>query len=737
MSIKRLACFSVFFVLFFALFSPVIVRVSGGDVTNGSSRIICRRTELWEMQCAPNGRLLEKSVYVRFEVYNNGSSPVRIRIVDRIGYINVSTLSVLYGTLEPSKTENFGNITRIIWENVTVGARKTLRYHYTAESLKAPPVAVNMTLLVNGKPAEITETELIYFTHANISDTLSFQITLQNILKPLYIAENRTAVQPLFCTVSVALSTNYFSGIKTSPKSNSTSTVADKTVMTWMTFLQNNSHTLEASADIIETGPWGEVALDPISIQVSSSSETLETYFENMVSNLNFSIELMENFIASSKELSNQTRQMGEALEGIAQATQEMSGNTTLLVDSLMLTASSIEMADDMLNESQTCLKRANETLVQFLDSHPEFTAQILPAVINLTSAYMLIDGVRKGYEYDGIIVPGLSQIADALYNIAQNVSLTGTVMQNMTVQLNGLAEALHLISEEANQTKMELEPALNELKTEKASLEDTLLTFNSKVITPFNLEIQPQDETFPPLEIRSENITLEQLNSNLWAVTAINASNPTNHTQIVYCLSLQLKNETTNLEPKVEVYVNGEWQPTEKSLLGLEYDQHNQILYLSPWKKLNASSNVNVLVDWAGRPLRIKVKSENEPTVDINVDYAEMLENVETEAEGRTNYMLVQPHLIIKNFTTPEPPQPPPEPTKSLFDAITEQLQKPETWLVTTLILLSIIVCYRIIKARKERERRIMREESAVLEEMEVERLLKEVEKLEKRLKE
>ena len=750
MKLKTSAYLAIFlaFTITFAAFAPVSSNAyQAAQESSELLHVVCRKTESLEVSYAPTGKLLEKSVYVRFEIYNNNSSPAHVRIVDRVACINSSTLTFLYGTPQPATVETFGNLTRIVWENVTIDARKTIRYYYTAESLKKAPLAVNMSLRVHGEPARITEAEGIYFTNANISDTVSLQLRINNTLQPLYVANNRTAIQPLLCTVSLALSNDYFSGIKTSPKANTTSTMADKTVITWITFLGNVSKTLEASADIIDVGSWGEVTLDPIVIQASSSSEMLETYFTNAVNNLDFSIELMESFAASSEELCNQTSQMGRALEGIANATEEMSENTTLLVDSLMLVASSIEMADNMLNTSQTCLLLANSSLAQFMSdsetmgflaSHPELAVYLNHTVGNLTLAYTYIDWVRNGYEYGGETIPGLSEIADTLYGIAEAVNLTGTVTQNLTGQLNGLAQALYLISDSANQTKMELAPTLNQLKTEKASLEDVLLTFNSKTVVPFNLEIQPQSAEPQPLEILEENIAIEQLDANLWAVTAINASNLADHSQIAYCLSIQIKNGTANLEPKAEVYVNGEWQPAEKTLLGLQYDRHGGILYLSPWKKLNVSSSANLLVDWAGRPVRLTVPSQAKPDVEIKeVDYAELYENVEiTATEGQTECSIIQPHIVIKNVTAPKPPPPPPQPEKTLMEILMEYMQKPEVWLLLLLAVVLAAVLFKAAKkAKKKRQAKLWREKTGETEKADVEELLKEIEAIERAL--
>ena len=118
--------------------------------------VTCKKTELMEVKYAPTGELLEKSVYVRFEIYNNGSSAVSLNMTDKIACINSSTLLTIYGTSTPINS-SFGNLTKIIWGNVTVDVGKSITYEYTAESLRTVPITVNTTLLINNKRANIME----------------------------------------------------------------------------------------------------------------------------------------------------------------------------------------------------------------------------------------------------------------------------------------------------------------------------------------------------------------------------------------------------------------------------------------------------------------------------------------------------------------------------------------------------------------------------------------------------
>lgn len=693
--------------------------------------VTCKKTELMEVKYAPTGELLDKSVYVRFEIYNNGSSTVSLNVTDRIACINSSTLLTLYGTPTPIDS-NFGNLTKITWENVTVDAGKSITYQYTAESLRTTPITVNTTLLVNNKPANITKSRNIYSTWANISNTVTFQITLTNAQQPLYIADNRTAVQPLLCTTSMPLSNDYFSGITFSPRANSTSTLAGKTVMTWITFLGNESQTLETSAKVVDVGPWGKIPIDPIIIQISSSSETLKSYFEGMTNSLNSNIELTENFLNSSSEISTQTFGMYQAIEEIANVTGEFGENTTALVENLCLISQGLKTADSLLEMAQSCIQLASSNLTTFMNdsrtqtflrSYHDLSVYLNNTMTNVAMAYQFINMTR----YGNATVPGLNQLAGMTYEIAQNVNSRGVILGNVTEQLHGLADGLHSMSDITNQTKLELEQPLSELKTEKARLKDIVLTFNSKAIVPFDLEIK-RGEANAPCTV---NPTIKRLDNTKWRVTNITMFNPANYSRIIYGLSIQLKHGDALIKPFVEVYMDGEWQtPPNMEQLGLSYNSTTETLYIWPWMRIDANSTANMLVDWTGRPLHLLINCETKPTIEYKTDVVDLQKNVETGfTEGQLLCSVIQPQLIVQNFTAPPPPAPTPSPPKSLAELIIEYLQKTEIQLLILIVVAIIAIACGIL--RKSRKGKVAEKREISKRKIETETLLKEIDEV------
>ena len=713
-------------------FQPL--KAQGEESSVDTPYVICKKTELMEIRYAPTGDLLEKSVSVRIEIYNNGSSPVSLKVIDRVASINSSTLTVLYGTPEPTRVlRNFGNLTKLIWENVTVDGGKTVRYRYTAESLRKIPIEVNTTLLVNGKPAYINESSGIYSVNANLSDTIGFRLKIKNVQQPLYTSYNRTAVQPLLCTTSLALSNDYFSGIRTSPKANSTTALAGKTVMTWITFLGNETQTLNASASVTGVGAWGAVTLDPITIQISSSSETLKSYFESMISSLNYTIELMEGFADSSGELSTQTSEMAQALGEIANVTSGLGENATDLVQTLFFIGDMLNFMDQTLNFTQTCLQFANVSIVdfmsdsrtqEFLYNNPDLSVYLYNAIGNITTAYQLINMTRYGNE----TVPGLVQLSAMAYETAQAVNLTGTILsENVTDSLRKIEGGLSAIAISANQTKIGLEQSLSDLKSERTTLTDVLLTLNSKAILPFDPEIR---------HIKTGNCTLTpsvKKIDNKWSITAVNVTNPTNYSKIVYGVKLKLET-SESLNSSVEVFVDGSWQtPKDMEWLGITYNSTSKTFYLWPRVRIEPKSTVNVLVDWLGRPLRIILNCEEKPEVTVDVDTADLQEGIEVEAvEAQFSCSIVQPQLIM-NFTAPPPP-PVTNVTqaKSLAEILMEYLQKPEVQIAVLLIIAVIAVVAGVSKKRKmEKTKRLSAEKG------EIETLLKEIDEAKKILEE
>ncbi len=590
----------------------------------GDGSIVCRKTEFIDIQYSPNGTLLSKRVSVDVEVYNNHSSPVVVDVIDRARCINTSTLSTLYDTPNFTRIEKFGNITKIIWENVSVNASKSIHYYYTAETFRKIPLTFNSTVYINGRKANITSSNGFFFVKANFSDTITLKLNITNIQENLFVNENFSVVPPLMCTISAAFSKDYFSGVESKPDANSTSFIGDKTVLTWILFLDENPAALEASASVVDVGDWGEAQLNPITIQISSSTEMLRTYFKKMQENLKYTLDLMESLVFS-----------------------------------------------------QDCIFHANSNLTQFL-TDPQIMAVLAER-------------------------PDLAQLIN--YTIA-NISIAYGIIEK-------------------------LRQPISELKEENLRLENMLLAIESNVNKPFKLEVNPSGTMVE----RSIDPNLEKLGEDLWALTSVNISNSANYNETVYGLAVQFEANESLLEPKVEVLVEGEWQkPQHMFELGIKYESKTKTLYFEPWIEISPNSTTNILVDWKGRPVRIIVESNVQPDVNLTIDEAVTMENVNVDfVESQTLCSLNQPYLLVQNITWKPPEKPSPPPEKTIWETIIEWFQNPLNLAFVAIILAILIIVSIYLKRRKH----VFPEEKFEAEKIDANQLLEEIGKLEKELSE
>lgn len=693
-------------------------------------QLVCRKVEFIEATFSPDGKLLSKRVSVRFEIYNNGSSPLLIDLIDRTRCINASTLITLYGTPKYSEIDSFGNLTRIIWRNIEINSSESLRFYYSAETFRDLPIGVNSTLYVDGAKMDVKEIGGFYTISANLSSTLTIKVTLRNRQVPLYISGNKTLMQPIMCTVMVAFKNDYFSGVKTSPKANSTSFMGDKIMPTWMLFLGDEPAVVEASAIIIGMSEWGEIPLEPISVQVASTPEMLETYVRSMSRNMDVQIELMQNFTQVFDEMGQSTEQMSLALQEIANGLQQ---NSTILmetlVDTLNGTKALIQLADSTLEFSQLAILNANSSLStfmndtrvqQFLGTNSDLAVLLVNAISNMTLAYNLIDQAR----YGNGTVPGLSQICEQIDLLISQLTETNATTEQIVEGLYSLADGIDSLSSMASQMKNGLNESLTKLLEEKSKLEDILLTFNSRSLVPFNIEVRlSSTETKWNIDY-----VLEPIEDDVLRLSSLNFSNREEYNLTVVGVKIEFES-LGDFQLRFEVKIGDRWElVNDSAYLGLEYDSEAYTLYSWPNIAVEPNSTGNVLVDWAGRPLRISIKNGNITQVDVDfiVSYVSLvMETPESQFLCAYN----QPHVIVQNVTweiLQPPPAPPPE--KSLTDIIMEHLQRPEV-MATILIAIAAIIAITYIKKRARKQPSKELDEAS--------RLMEEIDKLEKELSE
>ncbi|MCP8317696.1 MAG: hypothetical protein H3Z51_12685, partial [archaeon] len=384
----------IIFILLFSTLSLAPAQMAQGstlqDADNQEPNLLVKKNELIEAKYSPLGGLNSKVIRNWFEIYNNNSQSFTVDIIDRVDSINASTLSMLYGTPEPTELKNFGSLALIIWKGVTIGPSTRVKYQYLAESLKEMPVKVDEKILINGEPAEIKRLGELYTINANVSDVITLQIMLNNTSQKLY-TNKCEVLPPITCIVSATLSEDNFSNLKTEPETNSTSIIAGKSVMTWYVFLEESQVNFTISAKISKVGPWGEVVIDPISIQIPSDTSLLEEQLERAIDSIDASIEMMEDFMEAIYGFSG-------AFGGISSAVKQI--------------ANAIDSVEHIL--------------LNILDDHPDISEELTPAIIAL-----------------GQIEKGLYRLADGLASGSSSIQQSGKEMKKPINDLKGEKEDL------------------------------------------------------------------------------------------------------------------------------------------------------------------------------------------------------------------------------------------------------------------------------------------------------
>ncbi|NWG08779.1 MAG: hypothetical protein HXX80_00435 [Nitrososphaerales archaeon] len=722
-----------------------IVQGSNPQDDGEEPQLLVKKNELLEAKYSPMGDPMSKVIRTWFEIYNNNSQSFNIDVIDRIDSINASTLSMLYGTPNPTKLETFGSLTLIIWKDVTIEPGSRVKYQYLADSLREIPVKVDENILVNEEPAEIKRLGELYTIEANISDIITLQVTLNNTAQKLYTNKGEV-IPPIACIVSAVLSKDNFSNLKTEPETNSTSVIAGKSMMTWYVFLEESQVNFTISARVSKVGPWGEVPIDPISIQIPSDSSLMEEQLERAIDSIDASIEMMEGFMESIYGFSGAFGGISSAVRQIADGINSIEDVDSNLANALDIVANGIYANYLLLNQSKNYLQIANESLALFMTNSTAITFLNNSSHLELK---LLIDNVNNTitYAYTTIdqVLPGLYQLYGATLQISQALKSTNIALDQIKQGLYGLASGLASASSSTQQGGKEMKEPIMDLKDEKEDLEDLILALNYSRNKPYDLEVKSSEGS------HNSEIFLEiwkGYTENTWMIMRAEMTNSESYARMVYGLSIQIKANGEPIQPvRVEVLVSpvikgwqysAEWRAfnvTELAQIGMEYDSKNSTLYIWSMKRVNASSSENLLVDWLNRPLRIIVESNSEPEVLYEVDMADLLDHVEIEpTESQSVFSIAQPHLIIQNVTQIQPPPSPPPP-RDWIQIIIDSLQRPEVQLLLAISIL-VIGLVGVASVMRRRKRAFEERKFVPAKEVAINGLIKKIESMEKALK-
>ena len=639
MVMKHKHILTVFFIIstfVLSMFAPRSIASNIG--LTDQAALTYKKTEVVETKYSPFGELLSEAVKINFEVYNNNSLPAQVYIRDRVECVNPDTLAMLYNTPNPTRIESFGNTTLILWGDVTIQPQSYLKYQYMAETWRSIPIAINETIRINGNPKDPKLVGEIYALDANVSDTLTLQVTIRNVGQQLYTGRKLAAPITL-CTVGASLSDYYFSDLKTSPKANSTSTIADRSLITWIMFL-NDSVTLKLSAKVDAVDSWGTAPIEPITIQLTPVPEEMVTEVETKIKSLGDSVEMLEGFL--------------DVLDGLNSLLGQLTPNASNY-------NSTLTMIGLTLKELSTNLT----------DALPQIDDPV---------ARGIVASVRDRFSELGDKF--LSPSADG---VGQLLELSEE-MSSMTIELKNEIEDL-------KDRKADLESLSIIISNQKTPYNVEVYSVGSQPNYGIGLVVEEYmlENSSARAEWALTYIEITNKGSSSQAIDGLTLQATSDQTV------LKPKYALLFVDGNWQEFYGDLLQ------LGLTYDATNNILYLWPKVEVKASGSSNILVDLAGRSIILIFECDEAPEFNYTIDIEQRFPNAQTEpVNGRTLCFVNQPYIFAKNFTLPEyvPPPSPPSAEKGWPQILFEYLQSPIILMVFSASLITLGFLY--LKGRK-----------------------------------
>jgi ABC-type transporter Mla subunit MlaD len=437
---KKLA--TVFLILSLVCIPLEVTQGVGAILEDGSS-VNIKKTELMRITYNPENQITSQTAEVSLDVTNNGTSRATFDLVDRAEKVNASTLITLQGTPNPDFVGDLGYITLVRWNNVSAEAGSTLKFDYYVRTWKNPPIDVRQTWYLNNAIANFTNTRGIYFVSANVSDVITFSLSIQNALKPLFWDENDDLVfQPVPYLFLVSFSSTLFSDIRTEPPANSSSLFAGDWYFNWFGFLSDDKvTTLKISARIASTDSWGQVQVNPITVQTSSDVSSFTGQLNSTITELNSSRN-------ASDSLSQSFRGVGDAVAAQGKVTNATAEGLSKLADAVVAQG-------EVTNATAEGLSKLADAVV----------AQ--GEVTNATAEGLskLADAVAAEAEAINMTADGLNQLADAVVQAKYAIGDMKIAVQNASQALNLTAQAIQYQYYLATYAKNSLQLAITTLQ--------------------------------------------------------------------------------------------------------------------------------------------------------------------------------------------------------------------------------------------------------------------------------
>jgi len=421
-----------------------------------------------------------------------------------------------------------------------------------------------------------------------------------------------------------------------------------------------------------------------------------DPYVRNIVQNALFNLNISQNIL---QQLKNNMTMTITGLEMIV-------NNMGQLIDGMKQASSGINAIRNGLKTSNSIIEKTLDGL-KILSNNTEYLLKGFREIIDIQKD--LINKTLIVIKYMDELNLGLKKSLEATSEISKNLN---KLDYSFNLIINGLK-----ISEE------ELGKNINKMNENIANLKEikNALSYYSKKINYSGVEVKLIDSKIdiavaPSIKHSSNTWTIDSI-----YIDSIARASP-NSSIFVYWISLQFNKGTTT--ESIKTLYNDEWINVGNfTSLKIFYNISSNTLYLPIYKEVEVNKKVNILNSITGNPLKIIVRSENDPEVKCKADVAFYPKEVSIEKMDSTIKTYIDlPHIFsLSKVLIGEIP---------IEEKIEKPMISPDIYnfiIIILILIISILIIGRIKKKKRERK----------VEEIDTLKILEKIDMLEKMIEE
>lgn len=384
-----------------------------------------------------------------------------------------------------------------------------------------------------------------------------------------------------------------------------------------------------------------------------------------------------------------------------------------MIVNKIDLLIDGMKQASSGINAIRNGIKTSNSIIEKTLDG-----IKILS-----NSTQYLLDGFREIIDTQKDLINKtfiVIKYMDEL-NLGLEKSLEAT--NEISKNLNKLDKSFNLIINGLKISEEELGKNINRMDENIANLKEikNALSYYSKRINYSGAEIRLIDSKVDIVVAPSIKHS-----SNTWTIDGIYidsiAHASPNSTIFIYWALIQF-NKGTTIE-SIKMLYNNEWINVGNfTSLKIFYNISSNTLYLPIYEEVKINKKDNILNSITGNPLKIIIRSENDPEIKCKIDVAFYPKEVSIEKmDSSIKTYMDLPHIFsLSKAPIREAP-------------IEEAIEKPifyfDPYIITIIILIIIIPILVIREIKKKRKKRVE-------EEIDTSKILEKIDELEKMIEE